>query len=138
MARLERFLSAQENDHELALSEIKRGKKTSHWMWYIFPQIIGLGHSETAKFYSLRDLKEAQDFLEHPILGKRLIEITAEVIKHKNKTAHEIFGSPDDLKFHSSMTLFSLIPGSDTLFNTALQTFFSGKPDIKTIEICTQ
>jgi uncharacterized protein (DUF1810 family) len=138
MERLERFLSAQEKDYELALSEIKRGKKTSHWMWYIFPQIMGLGHSETAKFYSIRDLKEAQDFLEHQILGKRLIEITAEVIKHKNKTAHEIFGSPDDLKFHSSMTLFSLIPGSDALFNTALQTFFSGRPDIKTIEICTQ
>jgi len=138
MERLKRFLSAQEKDYELALSEIKRGKKTSHWMWYIFPQIIGLGHSETAKFYSLRDLKEAQDFLEHPTLGKRLIEITAEVIKHENKTAHEIFRSPDDLKFHSSMTLFSLIPGSDALFNTALQTFFSGRPDVKTIEICTQ
>ena len=138
MERLKRFLSAQEKDYELALSEIKKGEKTSHWMWYIFPQIMGLGHSETAKFYSIRDLKEAQDFLEHQTLGKRLIEITAEVIKHKNKTAHEIFGSPDDLKFHSSMTLFSLIPGSDALFNTALQTFFSGKPDIKTIEICTQ
>ncbi|WP_231427564.1 MULTISPECIES: DUF1810 domain-containing protein [Pedobacter] len=136
MEPLERFIAAQAKQYESALSEIKKGKKITHWMWYIFPQVKGLGFSETARYYALQDLNEAREFLDHPILGKRLLEITAELLKHKNKSANEIFGYPDDLKLHSSMTVFSLISQSNPIFKNAISAFFKDFPDEKTIEIC--
>ncbi|WP_316808163.1 DUF1810 domain-containing protein [Pedobacter agri] len=137
MKSLERFITAQHDSYEQALSEIKGGRKTSHWMWYIFPQIKGLGHSDTAKYYALQNTLEAENYLNHPVLGKRLIEISSTLLKHQGKTANEIFGYPDDLKLHSSMTLFSLLPNSDPVFDNVLLAYFNGIGDQKTIEICS-
>src|SRR5665213_2039019 len=100
---LQRFINAQETSYQIALSEIKNGKKQSHWMWYIFPQIAGLGISETSKFYAIKNVHEAEEFLYHSVLGKRLIEICNELLNLETNDAHKIFGSPDDLKLHSSM-----------------------------------
>ena len=107
-------------------------------MWYIFPQIQGLGHSQTAKFYAINDLNEAKEFLHHPVLGKRLIEICSELYNLKSDNAHSIFGSPDDVKLRSSMTLFSLVPGADPIFQKVLDKFFDGKKDEKTLAIASQ
>jgi uncharacterized protein (DUF1810 family) len=107
---LNRFLKAQENSYDQALNEIKAGRKRSHWMWYIFPQYKGLGFSDTSKYYSIQDLNEARNFLEHPILGARLKEISNELLLLNESTANRVFGSPDDLKLKSSMTLFSCYP----------------------------
>ncbi|WP_432709803.1 DUF1810 domain-containing protein [Pedobacter sp.] len=131
---LDRFVKAQNADYDTALSEIINGRKQLHWMWYIFPQIQGLGYSETANYYAIRDLEEARDFLAHPVLGARLIRITTEVLKSQ-KNVKQIFGSPDDLKFHSCMTLFSAVNGSNPIFEQALKTLFNGQRDNKTIEI---
>ena len=95
MNDLKRFLEAQENDYETASAEIKCGRKQSHWMWYIFPQIAGLGFSSTSKFYAIKDRREAENYLAHPLLGKRLIEISKALLKIEGKTANQIFGSPD-------------------------------------------
>ena len=135
---LQKFLDAQQHDYSSALSEIINGKKRSHWMWYIFPQIQGLGHSQTAKFYAINDLNEAKEFLHHPVLGKRLIEICSELYNLKSDNAHSIFGSPDDVKLRSSMTLFSLVPGADPIFQKVLDKFFDGKKDEKTLAIASQ
>lgn len=135
MNDLKRFLDAQERDYQTALSEIKRGRKTSHWMWYIFPQIDGLGFSETAKFYAIKDLNEAKEYLDHPILGERLIEISEALIKIENKTAHRIFGSPDDAKLKSSMTLFGALHTSNPIFQKVLDKFYGGEKDEKTLEL---
>src|SRR4051794_15709032 len=99
---LERFVEAQESDYEAALSEIENGRKQSHWMWYIFPQVQGLGFSETSKFYAIRNFNEAEEYLKHPVLGSRLILICTELLKLASKDANRIFGSPDDLKLKSS------------------------------------
>ena len=135
---LQKFLDAQQHDYSSALSEIINCKKRSHWMWYIFPQIQGLGHSQTAKFYAINDLNEAKEFLHHPVLGKRLIEICSELYNLKSDNAHSIFGSPDDVKLRSSMTLFSLVPGADPIFQKVLDKFFDGKKDEKTLAIASQ
>lgn len=132
---LERFLKAQEKDYAIALSEIKKGKKQSHWMWYIFPQIHGLGLSETSRFYAIKNRKEAADYLKDPVLGKRLIDICNELLKLENNDAHKIFGSPDDMKLHSSMTLFSSLPDTDPVFIKVLDKFFAGTKDDKTLQI---
>jgi len=132
---LTRFLRAQKTDYAIAFSEIKNGKKRSHWMWYIFPQIHGLGFSETSKFYAIKNIQEAEDFLNDPVLGKRLIEISNELLKLKTNDAHQIFGSPDDLKLHSSMTLFSSLKNADPVFQKVLDKFFGGKKDEKTLRI---
>ncbi|RYE39335.1 MAG: DUF1810 domain-containing protein [Sphingobacteriales bacterium] len=132
---LERFVSGQDRDYETALTEISYGRKQTHWMWYIFPQIQGLGFSDTAKFYGIKDLKEATDYYTHPVLGPRLIKITAELLNHTERTAHEIFGSPDDLKLRSSMTLFAQVPGADISFTKVLDQFFKGESDQKTLRI---
>lgn len=132
---LERFIEAQERDYSIALSEIKNGRKRSHWMWYIFPQVKGLGFSGTSRFYGIDNLKEAKEYLEHPVLGKRLIEISNELIHLKTNDAHAILGSPDDLKLKSSMTLFSLVPQSDPVFEKVLDKFFNGQKDEKTLQI---
>ncbi|RAJ93128.1 uncharacterized protein (DUF1810 family) [Larkinella arboricola] len=134
-SHLERFINAQQTDYFRALTEIRNGRKESHWMWYIFPQIRGLGFSETARFYAIHDLKEAGDYLAHPVLGKRLIEISSALLAIEGKTAHQILGSPDDLKLRSSMTLFSLLENTDPVFQAVLDKFFNGLPDQRTVEL---
>jgi uncharacterized protein (DUF1810 family) len=132
---LDRFLVAQERDYESALTEISYGRKQTHWMWYIFPQIQGLGFSETAKYYAIKDLKEAGEYYLHPVLGPRLIRISKELLNHQDKTAQEIFGTPDDLKLRSCMTLFTAVPNADPIFNAVLERFFGGGTDQKTQRI---
>ena len=133
---LGRFLEAQETMYETALSEIKSGKKQSHWMWYIFPQIAGLGFSETAQFYAIQNLKEATEYLDHAVLGNRLREISAEVLRLEGRDANEIFGFPDDLKLHSSMTLFAFADQSeDNVFQEILKKYFDRKMDEQTVLI---
>jgi uncharacterized protein (DUF1810 family) len=132
---LNRFLAAQERDYSTALAEIRRGRKRSHWMWYIFPQIQGLGHSSTAQFYAIRDLQEATAYLAHETLGRRLVEISKALLSLPTSDPTEIFGSPDDLKLRSSITLFSGVPGSDPVFSQVLDKFFGGQKDNKTVSI---
>src|SRR5918993_4615385 len=132
---LTRFEIAQKTAYETALAEIKNGRKTSHWMWYIFPQIQGLGLNETSKFYAIRDKGEATDYLQHPILGSRLIAVCTELLKVNSNNARMIFGTPDDMKLRSSMTLFASIPGANPVFQSVLDKFFDGEPDPKTMRI---
>ena len=132
---LQRFIDAQEKDYDTAFAEISQGRKRSHWIWYIFPQIQGLGFSETSKFYAIKNIDEAAEYLKHPILGERLIRICHALIKNPGDDANKIFGSPDDMKLKSSMTLFAALPGTDPVFQTVLDKFFNGTSDSKTIEI---
>ena len=132
---LERFITAQDTNYHIALTEIKQGKKQSHWMWYIFPQIQGLGVSEMTKLYSIKDLDEAQNFLRHPVLGKRLMDICNELLQLKSTDAHAIFGSPDDKKLRSSMTLFATVNNTDPVFQLVLDKFFKGEKDQATVRI---
>jgi len=132
---LKRFTDAQENSYSMALSEIQQGRKQSHWMWFIFPQVAGLGFSETSRYYAIKDLQEADEFLKHPVLGSRLINISRELLKLKTTDAHSVFGNPDDLKLKSSMTLFSMLPGTDPVFQFVLEKFFNGEKDSKTLHI---
>jgi uncharacterized protein (DUF1810 family) len=132
---LVRFLEAQNQLYLKALTEVKNGKKESHWMWFVFPQIKGLGFSETAKFYGIADLEEAEAYLAHPVLGKHLIEISEAILTIKDKTATEILGTPDDMKLRSSMTLFSKVPNSNLVFEKVLKKYFSGLKDEYTQEI---
>ena len=124
---LTRFLEAQEQDYAIALKEIRKGRKISHWMWYIFPQLQGLGRSHYAHFYGLSGLKEAQAYLQHPVLGKRLLEISQALLSLQDTSAYEVMGSPDDMKLKSSMTLFVVLPETDTIFEKVLQKFYKGK-----------
>ena len=132
---LKRFEIAQKTDYELALAEIKKGRKTSHWMWYIFPQVAGLGLSDTSRFYSIKDLEEAAEYLRHPVLGSRIIAISKELLKLKSNNARMIFGIPDDMKLRSSMTLFASIPDTNPIFQLVLDKFFEGKTDPYTMKI---
>jgi uncharacterized protein (DUF1810 family) len=132
-AILKRFLEAQARDYEIALAEIRAGRKRSHWMWYIFPQIKGLGFSSTSQRFAIRDLKEAQAYLRHPVLGARLVEITQTLLKLEGNNAQQVFGSPDDLKLKSCMTLFAAVPGTDPVFGQVLQKYFQGKNDPHTL-----
>lgn len=131
---LERFIAAQERDYETALKEIKNGRKRTHWMWYIFPQINGLGFSDMARRYGMKDLHEATQYLKHPLLGSRIVEISRALLELPGNNPMEIMGSPDDLKLHSSMTLFSLVPGADPVFDAVLNKFFGGKKDNGTLQ----
>lgn len=131
---LERFVKAQEGSYEIALNEIRQGQKRSHWMWYIFPQIKGLGYSSTAQYYAIQDENEAENYLNHPILSKRLMEISEELLKLDSNNASEVFGYPDDMKLKSSMTLFFLVSEQE-IFEKVLDKFFDGKIDRKTVEI---
>ena len=135
MNDLNRFIQAQEADFPIALSEIKNGRKKSHWMWYIFPQIKGLGLSQTSIYYAISDIEEAENYLNHPILGSRLIEISNELLKLDSKDALSIFGSPDDLKLKSSMTLFSQIEKTNPVFQLVLDRFFKGEKDKQSMQI---
>jgi len=132
---LERFVEAQQSDYAIALSETKSGRKQSHWMWYIFPQIQGLGSSDTSRYYAIENAGEAINYLAHPVLGNRLKTISHVLIQVAGRTAHQIFGSPDDMKLHSSMTLFAGLPGTDSVFQQVLDKYFSGEPDKKTLQI---
>lgn len=130
-----KFLDAQNQVYLKALSEIKNGKKETHWMWYIFPQIKGLGFSETAKHYEIKDLNEATAYLQHPILGKHLIEISEEVFNLKGKTARQIFGTPDDMKLRSCMTLFANVKNAHPVFQKVLDQYFDGLADDRTLQL---
>jgi len=132
---LKRFVDAQQSDYQTALTEIKNGRKRSHWMWYIFPQIQGLGFSETSRFYAIKDLTEAEEYLDHPVLGPRLIEICDELLKLKTNSASQVFGDPDDMKLKSSMTLFAAANHTNTVFQQVLDKFFKGQQDNKTLQI---
>ena len=130
---LDRFLKAQEGSYERAFDELCAGKKQSHWMWFIFPQLRGLGHSRLAQLYGISSLAEAKSYLQHPVLGVRLRRCTEAVIAVSGRTLHQIFGSPDDLKFRSSMTLFALVSEGEPLFREALDKYCSGTLDPATI-----
>lgn len=131
---LERFVTAQEDSYEIAFREIRQGRKQSHWMWYIFPQIEGLGHSSTAQYYAIRNREEAEAYLEHPVLSKRLLEISEELLKLDSSDPLEVFGSPDHLKLRSSMTLFFIVSGQE-VFKKVLDKFFDGNLDQRTVRL---
>jgi uncharacterized protein (DUF1810 family) len=133
--RLERFVEAQDGVHERALDELRAGRKTSHWMWFVFPQVAGLGSSPTAREYAIGSLEEARAYLEHPVLGPRLHECAEAVLSHSDRTAHDILGSPDDVKLRSSMTLFVLAAGPGSVFQRVLDAFFDGEPDTRTVDL---
>ena len=138
MADLSRFIKAQKYDYEQALSEIRAGRKRSHWMWYIFPQIQGLGYSSTAQFYAIQSLQEAKDYLAHPVLGARLKEISSALLEIEGRSAYEIFGYPDDLKLRSSMTLFRMADLNCDIFEKVLEKYYDGEPDDLTVRILQQ
>mgnify|MGYP003298389024 FL=1 len=131
---LERFLAAQEHDYEIALSEIRNGRKQSHWMWYIFPQIQGLGYSSMAQFYAIKDRGETVAYLNHPVLGKRLVEITEALLNLRENDARKVMGYPDDLKLKSSMTLFYVVSGR-AVFKQVLDKYYFGELDEKTVSL---
>lgn len=135
---LNRFVQAQEADYERALSEIRSGQKRSHWMWYIFPQFDGLGLSLTSKRYSIKSVAEAKAYLNHPILGPRLIECTEAVLNVEGRSAHEIFGFPDYMKLKSCATLFAYVSPAKSVFDRLLDRFFQGKRDDKTLSLLQQ
>lgn len=132
---LERFAQAQMGSYEQALREIRLGRKTSHWMWYIFPQMAGLGTSSTAQFYGLRSLDEARAYLDHAVLGPRLVTCAEAAMDVEGRNATQIFGTPDDLKLRSSATLFSLVSPPDSVFHQILAKFFGGRPDPRTVKL---
>ncbi len=132
---LERFLIAQQTYYRTALQEIKNGRKRSHWMWFIFPQIVGLGHSETARYYAIKNMEEAKAYMEDYTLSSNLIEISEALLQIKSNDALEVMGWPDNLKLKSSMTLFSLAKPECEVFQKVLDKFFRGERDQKTVEI---
>ena len=132
---LQRFVDAQASTYTQARAELAAGEKRSHWMWFIFPQIQGLGSSSMAQRYAITDLAEAKAYLAHPVLGPRLRECTALVTAVNGRTVDQIFGYPDDLKFHSSVTLFAEADSApDSIFKQALAKYFSGTPDRRTLD----
>ncbi|MDO9490939.1 DUF1810 domain-containing protein [Acetobacterium sp.] len=128
MNTVERFVKAQEESYRQALIEIKNGRKHSHWMWYVFPQLKGLGRSEMARYYGIANRHEAKAYLAHPLLGSRLLEISGELLNLESRDATAVFGRPDDVKLKSSMTLFYLVDGNPT-FKAVLDKFFGGQLD---------
>jgi uncharacterized protein (DUF1810 family) len=132
---LGRFLQAQEDDYEQALAEIASGRKRTHWMWYIFPQIDGLAFSSTSRRYAIKSLDEARAYLEHPILGPRLLECAEAVVGLEGLSAREIFGSPDDLKLRSCATLFACASPSGSVFDRILTKYYQAQRDDKTLQV---
>ena len=130
---LSRFLAAQDPIYPEALSEIRAGRKRTHWMWFVFPQAIGLGASHTAQHYGIRSVAEARAYLAHPILGHRLRECAETLLRVRGKSASEIFGDPDDVKLRSSMTLFCSVAEEDSVFDEVLERYFGEKPDPLTL-----
>ena len=131
---LVRFIEAQDPVYARVCSELRQGRKVSHWMWFVFPQIEGLGRSGMARKFAISSIEEARAYLDHPVLGPRLRECTRLVCQISETTIQEIFGSPDDMKFRSCMTLFSRADDDDGIFQEALNKFFSGEPDELTLE----
>lgn len=131
---LDRFVQAQEPVLADVRRELGEGRKRTHWMWFVFPQIAGLGHSAMAQRYAIASLAEARAYLQHPALGPRLTQCTGLVNRVRDRSIHQILGSPDDLKFHSSMTLFALAEPGETVFRAALEKYFDGVPDARTVE----
>lgn len=132
---LNRFVKAQASDYARALAELRQGEKRSHWMWYIFPQYAGLGFSATSRHYAIKSLAEAEAYLQHSILGARLIECADVVLQVKGRSAYEIFGSPDDLKLRSCATLFAQLSPAGSVFHQLLDQYFQGELDAKTLEM---
>ena len=132
---LDRFLDAQRGDYAAALAEVRRGRKTSHWMWYIFPQIAGLGQSSTARYYSIRDLEEAREYYAHPVLGQRLREISGALLELRDSDPVAVFGGIDSMKLKSSMTLFAVAAPDDPLFQQVLDKYYGGEQDALTLRI---
>ena len=133
---LERFVAAQAPVIEAVRDELRAGRKRSHWMWFVFPQLKGLGASSMAQHYGIASLEEARAYLAHPVLGPRLRECCALMLAVPARGAHEILGSPDDLKFRSCLTLFSLAAPEEAVFRQALQRFYEGEPDPRTVALC--
>lgn len=131
---LSRFVEAQAGVYDGVLAELRRGQKTGHWMWFVFPQIAGLGRSPTARFYAIADLAEARAYLAHPVLGPRLVEAVEAINALPGRDAHAVFGSPDDLKLRSSLTLFQVAGPEEPAFQRALDKYFGGRPDPLTLE----
>jgi len=132
---LNRFIDAQMATYEGAILELAQGRKESHWVWYIFPQIDGLGKSDTAKLYSIKSIEEGRAYLEHPVLGKRLIEACEILLSLKDASMDEVMGFPDDLKLLSSMTLFEFISGSHSIFTKMIEVYFDNERDENSIKI---
>ena len=132
---LQRFLDAQASVYPLVVAELRSGQKQSHWMWFIFPQFAGLGSSAMSRRYAIRNIEEAGEYLRHPVLGPRLVECTEAVKALDRRSARQILGAPDDKKLCSSMTLFELVSGPGSVFAAALEKYFSGERDARTIEM---
>jgi len=132
---LSRFLNAQADSHEIALSEIRHGRKRSHWMWYIFPQYVGLGLSPASQRYAIESVAEAEAYLNDPVLGRRLVECAGALLRLEGRSAHEIFGSPDDSKLKSSATLFAHVSPAGSVFERVLDRYFRGERDSKTLRL---
>ncbi len=135
MIDLQIFVQAQEDIYEQALAELKNGSKESHWMWFVFPQIAGLGNSEMARKYAIPNMADAKAYLSHDLLGSRLRECTEAVLAVEGRTAHEILGSPDDMKLKSCMTLFEVADGPDSIFSSILEKYFEGQRDERSLMI---
>ena len=136
--RLERFIEPQEQDYEQALKEIRNGRKVSHWIWYIFPQLRGLGKSYMSDYYGLRDLDEAKAFLQDPYLGKNLQEISEALLNLDNDNVTQIMGRPDDMKLKSSMTLFACADPENAVFEKVLEKFYNGHKDGRTLKMLSK
>jgi len=132
---LERFVQAQDGVYGQALREIHAGRKQTHWMWYIFPQFDGLGSSDMARRYAIRSVGEATAYLGHPVLGPRLLECCEAVLAHEDRSAHDIFGFPDDMKLRSCVTLFAQVSAPGSVFGRVLDRHFHGEPDTRTLEL---
>ncbi len=132
---LGRFMSAQEAIYGSALAELKKGQKRTHWMWFIFPQIDGLAHSTTSKHYAIKSIEEARQYLNHPVLGTRLLECADTVLAIEGRSISEIFGYPDDLKLKSSMTLFAYVADPRSVFVRVLEKYFRGEQDVRTLNL---
>jgi uncharacterized protein (DUF1810 family) len=132
---LGRFVEAQEDDYAQALSEVRSGRKVSHWMWYIFPQFAGLGFSSISQHYAIKSRAEAEAYLRHPVLGPRLLEIAEAALSVEGRTARQIFGSPDDMKLKSCATLFAAFSPEGSVFHRLLDKYFDGRPDTRTLEL---
>lgn len=132
---LNRFVDAQRSTYERALAELRGGRKRSHWMWYVFPQLAGLGRSATSRHFAIASADEAKAYLEHPLLGPRLVECSAAVLEVDGRSAYEIFGSPDDLKLHSCATLFARVSPPGSPFAALLAKYFGGREDGETVRL---
>ena len=132
---LNRFIEAQMTTYEGAMLELARGRKESHWVWYIFPQIKGLGRSDTAKLYSIKSLEEGRVYLEHPVLGPRLVEACEILLSLKEASMDEVMGFPDDLKLLSSMTLFEVVSDSNSIFTKMIEFYYEGRRDKASLDI---